>query len=202
VTVDRRSARDDEEYVIDEDPREEVQEVVDVELGPISLDLLGLEIHLDRLHAAIVANSGPDHALVGQILAQLGSSLEKLGLGKLVGGLTTAVEGALDALPSPEGDGTDEGSTDESSSDDGDDDGSSMAEKLTSPLRKLLDLAKRLFPDDAGSAVSSAAGAAKHAAKAMSPDTGTFQRMREGKKAADGVGKASKGAANLVTGRS
>ncbi len=156
----------------------------------MAIDILGLEVHLDRLHAAIVANAGPDHAVIGRILAQIAKNLEKVGLGMLVDRLTDAVEKALSALPSPSGDGTDE------ADDDRDDDGggrggdtsvaSSIFRKLTAPIRAAIRLAKKLF-GGGGSAASSAVGAAKHAANVVKPSNGPVKKLREGKKAVDDV---------------
>jgi hypothetical protein len=212
VTRDRLQSRDRGEYRVEDDEREEIEPVVDLEVGPVAVDLLGLEVHLDRLHAAIVANAGPDHALIGKLLAQLAKGLEKAGLGKLVGLLTTAVEKALSVLPSPKGDGTDDAPADEDGGDEdggSEDDGrglaSSIFHKLTAPIRAAINLIKKLT-GNAGSAAGAAAGdavdAAKHVGEAVRPSSGTTQRLRHGKAALDDVRDIGEEAKEAVTGSS
>ena len=47
-------------------------EILDLTLGPLDLNLLGLEIHLDRVHLTIDAN--PSGGLLGQILCALANT--------------------------------------------------------------------------------------------------------------------------------
>jgi hypothetical protein len=122
---ERHPVHDDGEYRVEDDPREGVEPVIDLELGPLAIDVLGLEIHLNRLHAAITANPGPDHALIGKLLARIARLLERVGLGKLTDQITDAVDGALDAVPG--GDDSDEA---------GDEQDGPLG-KLTSPVRGL-----------------------------------------------------------------
>jgi hypothetical protein len=56
-------------------------EILDLVLGPLDLDLLGLVVHLDRVHLNITAESGP---------------------GNLVGNLLCAIAGLLDGSPAPD----------------------------------------------------------------------------------------------------
>jgi hypothetical protein len=55
-------------------------QILDLVLGPLDLDLLGLQVHLDQVHLNITAQSGP---------------------GKLIGNLLCAVAGLLDAPANP-----------------------------------------------------------------------------------------------------
>jgi hypothetical protein len=98
----------------------------ELELGPLAIDVLGLEIHLNRLHAAITANPGPDHALIGKLLARIARLLERVGLGKLTDQITDAVDTAVDAVPGGDSD----------SDEPGDEQGGPL-HKLTSPFRGL-----------------------------------------------------------------
>jgi hypothetical protein len=56
-------------------------EILDLVLGPLDLDLLGLVVHLDRVHLNITAESGP---------------------GNLLGNLLCAIAGLLDGSPAPD----------------------------------------------------------------------------------------------------
>lgn len=49
--------------------REHVTPVLDREVGPLALRVLGLEIHLHRVHAVLTANPGPRWALLGKLLS-------------------------------------------------------------------------------------------------------------------------------------
>ncbi|HWQ12335.1 MAG TPA: hypothetical protein VNL77_06015 [Roseiflexaceae bacterium] len=57
-------------------------EILDLELGPLDLDLLGLVVHLDRINLEITAESGP---------------------GNLLGNLLCAIAGLLDNTPNTSG---------------------------------------------------------------------------------------------------
>jgi hypothetical protein len=123
---ERHPVHDDGEYRVEDDPRDGVEPVIDLELGPLAIDVLGLEIHLNRLHAAITANPGPDHALIGKLLARIARLLERVGLGKLTDQITDAVDTAVDAVPGGDSD----------SDEPGDEQGGPL-HKLTSPFRGL-----------------------------------------------------------------
>ncbi|MET0234220.1 MAG: hypothetical protein ABW224_06260 [Kibdelosporangium sp.] len=56
-------------------------EILDLVLAPLDLDLLGLVVHLDRVHLNITAESGP---------------------GNLLGNLLCAIVGLLDGSPAPD----------------------------------------------------------------------------------------------------
>jgi hypothetical protein len=56
-------------------------QILDLVLGPLDLDLLGLVVHLNQVHLNITAESGP---------------------GNLLGNLLCAIAGLLDGVPSPD----------------------------------------------------------------------------------------------------
>lgn len=47
--------------------------VLDLTLGPLDLNLLGLEVHLDQVH--LVINANPSGGLLGQLLCSLAGGL-------------------------------------------------------------------------------------------------------------------------------
>jgi hypothetical protein len=64
-------------------------EILDLEIGPIDLDLLGLVIHLDAINLEITAQSGPGN-LLGNLLCAIAGLLD--------GGNLNAIAGLLDQL--------------------------------------------------------------------------------------------------------
>jgi hypothetical protein len=71
TTTDRSPVREAGEYRFEDDPREGVEPILDLELGPVALDVLGVEIHLRRVHAVLTANPDSRRNVIGKILAQL-----------------------------------------------------------------------------------------------------------------------------------
>jgi hypothetical protein len=53
-------------------------EILDLELGPLDLDLLGLVVHLDRVNLEITAEQGPGN-LLGNLLCAVASLLDNGG---------------------------------------------------------------------------------------------------------------------------
>jgi hypothetical protein len=50
-------------------------QILDLALGPLDLDLLGLQVHLDTVHLNITAQSGPGN-LVGNLLCAVAGLLD------------------------------------------------------------------------------------------------------------------------------
>ena len=53
-------------------------EILDLTLGPLDLDLLGLVVHLDQVHLNITAESGPGN-LLGNLLCAVAGLLDNGG---------------------------------------------------------------------------------------------------------------------------
>jgi hypothetical protein len=70
--------------------------VLDLVLGPLDLNLLGLKVHLDRVHLNITAQSGPGN-LLGNLVCDIANLLNQNPVG---GGQLTAILNALLALTS------------------------------------------------------------------------------------------------------
>jgi len=51
-------------------------QILDLTIGPIDLDLLGLEVHLDQVHLNITAQSGPGN-LLGNLLCGIAGLLDQ-----------------------------------------------------------------------------------------------------------------------------
>lgn len=51
-------------------------EILDLTLGPLDLDLLGLVVHLDQVHLVITAESGPGN-LLGNLLCGIAGLLDQ-----------------------------------------------------------------------------------------------------------------------------
>ena len=191
-TEDEESFEQDPEYRLEEDQREGVVPLLDVEVGPLALDLLGLEVRLNRLHPVIVVNSEPKHALLGKLLSGVAGTADKLGLSKGAGKAVEGVEKVVDTLPSPSGDdGTGE------SEDGGDEEGGQGL------LRRLGSRAMNSFRS-AGSAAShtgDAAGNAGHAIKDTVTSGGKVQAAREAKQAGDDLGDAASATKDALTGK-
>ncbi len=73
-------------------------EILDLVLGPLDLDLLGLQVHLNRVHLNITAQSGPGN-LLGNLLCAVAGLLDgpSLDLNGLIA-LLNAILGALGGL--------------------------------------------------------------------------------------------------------
>jgi len=72
-------------------------EILDLVLGPLDLNLLGLEVHLDTVHLNITAQPGPGN-LLGNLLCSIAGLLDKTpvnvnGLAGLLNNLLRALAG-------------------------------------------------------------------------------------------------------------
>ena len=72
-------------------------DILNLVLAPLDLDLLGLQVHLDRVVLTIVAKSGAGN-LLGNLLCAVTGLLDGPGLGGLLGRLTTLLDRILGAL--------------------------------------------------------------------------------------------------------
>lgn len=116
---DRAPVREPGEYRFEDDPREGVEPVLDLEFGPLALDVLGVEIHLRRVHAVLTANPGSRRNVIGKVLAQL-SRLAHTG-------------GSGDS-----GEDDERGTRDDDSGDSG-----GLLSKVTAPARSIASRVKR-----------------------------------------------------------
>ncbi|HET7351993.1 MAG TPA: hypothetical protein VFJ28_13730 [Marmoricola sp.] len=70
-------------------------DILNLVLGPLDLDLLGLQVHLDQIVLDIVAQSGAGN-LLGNLLCAVAGLLDGAGgLGGVLGGLLTQLQGLL-----------------------------------------------------------------------------------------------------------
>jgi chemotaxis protein histidine kinase CheA len=182
------------EYRPEDDPRPNISSVLNIELGPVDIDLLGLEIHLNRIHAAVMANPTPSFAILGKLLAPLGSATSSLGLDSVTDKATDAVDATLDMLPSPSVDGGDE------DDEDGEDEGGGVLSTLTEPLAAAGRLIKNLVTN-----TKDAAGEAKEAgvsgtdAVRNAASGNTLRAMKHGKDAVSHATDAAKRTATLAS---
>ena len=72
-------------------------EVLDLVLGPLDLNLLGLNVHLDRVHLNITAVPGAGD-LLGNLLCAVAGLLDGTGIGGLSGILTNLLNALLGIL--------------------------------------------------------------------------------------------------------
>ena len=72
-------------------------EVLDLVLGPLDLNLLGLNVHLDKVHLNITAVPGAGN-LLGNLLCAVAGLLDGTGLGGLSGILTNLLNALLGIL--------------------------------------------------------------------------------------------------------
>jgi hypothetical protein len=68
--------------------------ILHLELGPLDLDLLGLQVHLDRVVLDITAVPGPGN-LLGNLLCAIAGLLDGVDLGGVLGNL---LQQLIDAL--------------------------------------------------------------------------------------------------------
>jgi hypothetical protein len=116
--VEATTIADAGEYRFEDDPREGVEPVLDLELGPVALDVLGVEVHLKRVHAALTANPNGNRNVIGKLLAKL----------------SQAAAGA--------------GGDDDAEGSDSEDEGGGVLHTLTAPARGLARGVKRTFSKD------------------------------------------------------
>jgi hypothetical protein len=72
-------------------------EILDLVLGPLDLNLLGLNVHLDRVHLNITAVPGAGE-LLGNLLCAVAGLLDGTGIGGLSGILTNLLNALLGIL--------------------------------------------------------------------------------------------------------
>ena len=190
---DRETARDADEYRVEDDERENISPILDLELGPLALDVLGLDIHLNRVHAVLVANPGPKHAVLGKLLSGVAKTTDKLGLSSAVDKVTGGVEKAVDVLPTPDT-GQDDGGEEEDQQDE--DDG---GEGILGRIRSRIAGSTRAAKDFVGNATD-AAGSAKDATTDAVTSGGNAKAAKETRDAFKSAKKAGGSAKDVVTG--
>jgi len=188
------TAEESEEYRPEDDDRPGVATVLDLELGPVALDLLGLEIHLNRIHAVITANPDPNYAILGKLLAPLGSLVNSLGVDSATDKLTDALDSTLDALPSPDlGEEGEEG-------EDGEDEDEGLLSTLAKPFTAVGRMVKNIASNSADAAGeakeagTSGVGAVRNAAAGN-----TMRAIKDGKNAMSHASDAAKQTATLAS---
>jgi hypothetical protein len=72
-------------------------QIVDLVLGPLDLNLLGVVVHLDRVHLNITAQTGPGN-LLGNLLCAVAGLLDGVPLTGLLGRVTQLLNRILGAL--------------------------------------------------------------------------------------------------------
>jgi hypothetical protein len=197
-TEDEEALEQDPEYRLEEDQREGVVPLLDVEVGPLALDLLGVEVRLNRLHPVIVVNREPKHALLGKLLSGVAGTADKLGLSKGAGTAVEGVEKLVDKLPSPSGDdgtgaGGDDGGDGEESDDGG---GGGVLRRMGSRVVNAAQSA-----GSAAGSVAGAAGSAGHALKDAVTSGGKVEAASEAKDAKDDLGDAVESGKDALHGR-
>ena len=194
VTEDRKQARDRGEYRVEDDEREQIQPVLDLELGPLALDVLGLDVHLNRVHLSLVANPEPKHAVLGKTLRTVGTATDKLGVNKLLGKVTQGVEKLAGVLPTPDTGGADD-SGDGGGEEDEDGGGEGILSRAGSAATGAAKSAVNVFRHG-----SDAAGNAKDATKDAVTSGGKMSAAGEAKDAWQDTKKAAKSAKNAASG--
>jgi hypothetical protein len=189
---DRETARDADEYRVEDDERENISPILDLELGPLALDVLGLDIHLNRVHAVLVANPGPKHAVLGKLLSGVAKTTDKLGLSSAVDKVTDGVEKAVDVLPTPDT-GQDDGGEEEDQQDE--DDGEGILGRIRSRIAGSTRAAKDLVGN-----ATDAAGSAKDATTDAVTSGGNAKAAKETRDAFKSAKKAGGSAKDVVTG--
>jgi hypothetical protein len=69
-------------------------QILDLTLGPLDLDLLGLQVHLDTVHLNITAESGPGN-LLGNLLCAVSHLLDSNASGNALANLLNHILGLL-----------------------------------------------------------------------------------------------------------
>lgn len=72
-------------------------QIVDLVLGPLDLDLLGVVVHLNKVHLNITAQTGPGE-LLGNLLCAVANLLNGVSLSGLLGKVTRVLNRILGAL--------------------------------------------------------------------------------------------------------
>lgn len=68
--------------------------ILHLDVGPLNLDLLGLQVHLDEVVLDVVAVPGPGN-LLGNLLCAVAGLLDGVDLGNILGGL---LQNLIDAI--------------------------------------------------------------------------------------------------------
>jgi hypothetical protein len=134
---DEDSGAEPGEYRFEDDPREGIEPLLDLETGPVALDVLGVEIHLRRVHAVLAANPNGKRNILGKLLAQVATAISGSG---------DEEDDTSDDDTSGEDDTSGDDETSSSDDDSGDDGG--MLDTITSPARGLARGAKKLIGKD------------------------------------------------------
>ena len=74
-----------------------VCEILDLSIGPIDLDLLGLVVHVDEINITIDAESGPGN-LLGNLLCAIAGLLDGNPLGDVLGQIVDLLNRVIDLL--------------------------------------------------------------------------------------------------------
>jgi hypothetical protein len=134
------------EYRFEDDPREGIEPVLDLEVGPVALDLLGVEIHVRRVHAVLAANPNGKRNIIGKALAALSTA---------AAAARSEDEGSSDEDADQDEEDGDDASEDrddasedrDDTSEDGDDD-EGLLHTITAPARGLARGAKKVLGKD------------------------------------------------------
>jgi hypothetical protein len=113
---------DEGEYRFEDDPREGIEPVLDLELGPVALDVLGVEVHVRRVHASLTANPNGNRNVIGKLLAKLSQA-------------AAAAGGDAEAQDGEDGE-------------DGEDEDGGVLHTMTAPARGLARGVKNTFSKD------------------------------------------------------
>jgi len=73
-------------------------QILDLVLGPLDLDLLGLQVHLDTVHLNITAQSGPGNLLGNLLCAVAGLLNGPIGLNAILTQITALLNQLLGVL--------------------------------------------------------------------------------------------------------
>jgi hypothetical protein len=134
------------EYRFEDDPREGIEPILDLEAGPVALDVFGVEIHLRRVHAVLTANPNGGRNIIGKLLAQVATAMRSTDDEE---DTADEEESADEESNSDDGSNSDDDGSnsddDESNSDDHD---GGLLNTIAGPARGLARGAKRIVGKD------------------------------------------------------